>query len=995
MNLPFRTDRLASFAGYSLPPTVLDAMLFLLPKFTLGAYRIVEGFQRIWELWSPNDERTVYYPGARQPGSKLGLSLPPAERRYDGHLGRYDPTMSPQLYDKGKPWLGFIQVATDSAAIESTPFLNVWTYDRSLGSNRISAYHLLQLARRVQTLHHTISGYFALKEVRADLWDSRPTKPDKDDVAELGLYRFLDEAVDRYASMQRGIKLLAAWCRMAEAYIKNPPSSCKFIDWIPPANSTLIGVWLNGCEEEEGLWLLANRVPCYLIHEVDPNRDVLSSKGTKRFDNFLTGTTIIRLRPTVNPLDQLAKKAGHELQMLEREIGMADPGNYVYLRSDREKSSPSAQGWKNEGYVNPRLSYRVTTTTVDESLRDEAMDPPPVTKSEGKKWTDWAEEEIDDEETAFFQQGKNLQITEDTMVYYDRINARRLYLDHPLKAPKGYRANHMIFGIPFPKSQFFEKQKNGKGKKLDPTTWVYFSLDIEAGDLGRCYQSEAPEDQSDGTPLPGWSEEEQAERRGLDLFPATANDEYDSDVTGVSIPSDDYDPYSYWQNQSNNVPLLQAPSSVETLPPALTPPRPIDTDRPASPSPPPRPRNSPSPRHISPFRTSRTERPRRRSRSRGFRERNPPPYRREERVYRPERRDQYTRSPSPRRRSPQRHRNSHHHRDYDYQEKSYRTPASSSRYDYRRSPSPEFRPSFSRRHNVTRRSVSPSRSVRMRSVSPPPPALAPSDPNELVLHAAASPPPPSSVTPTFGSLELALQAAASLPPPSLLDRLATPDANGTATSSSTALVALQDLALRAMADPSEDSLSLNFPTPMAPNVPVLSEITREGRSRFLILWNFPVYRIWEQVITWILGVNSLVPSAILLRVSRTNEGGQQVFWLAFKAPDQASAFRGQVAGRNAADGSVVACDFVSADQYSAVFGAKPPSWVPGEGFSHGLSLSSPLEMLELERKPNVTILSRLGMQPDTTEVWTRRKVKRGKRKPRPQSSQDPADGGAL
>ncbi|KAF4622611.1 hypothetical protein D9613_009213 [Agrocybe pediades] len=199
--------------------------------------------------------------------------------------------------------------------------------------------------------------------------------------------------------------------------------------------------------------------------------------------------------------------------------------------------------------------------------------------------------------------------------------------------------------------------------------------------------------------------------------------------------------------------------------------------------------------------------------------------------------------------------------------------------------------------------------------------------------------------------------------------------------------------LNALIHPDAASLALVFPVPLIPHVPILSEIGREGLSRFLIIWNLPGYQLWDQVINWINSVLKLVKKVHLLKVSRSNEAGQQVFWLAFQNHDDASTFRGQVAGRVAAGGHPIACDFVSADEYSAVAGSKPPTWIPGSGFSDGINGSSPLTTLELVRQPNASLADRLGILPNTTAVWTHRKARRGKRKP--QRQQDPADGGAL
>ncbi|PPQ82017.1 hypothetical protein CVT26_004352 [Gymnopilus dilepis] len=53
---------------------------------------------------------------------------------------------------------------------------------------------------------------------------------------------------------QRGIKFMSAWCRMAQI-LKHEKKGPDFpYDSIPPASTSLMGVWLNGCKEEHGLW---------------------------------------------------------------------------------------------------------------------------------------------------------------------------------------------------------------------------------------------------------------------------------------------------------------------------------------------------------------------------------------------------------------------------------------------------------------------------------------------------------------------------------------------------------------------------------------------------------------------------------------------------------------------------------------------------------------------------------------------------------------------
>ncbi|KAF9549478.1 hypothetical protein CPC08DRAFT_755264 [Agrocybe pediades] len=177
--------------------------------------------------------------------------------------------------------------------------------------------------------------------------------------------------------------------------------------------------------------------------------------------------------------------------------------------------------------------------------------------------------------------------------------------------------------------------------------------------------------------------------------------------------------------------------------------------------------------------------------------------------------------------------------------------------------------------------------------------------------------------------------------------------------------------LHALAAPVPESLALAFPAPSTSQVPVLSTINEEGRSRFLIIWNLPLYHTWKSVIIWTKGVLTLVPSVRLMRVIRTNVGGEQVFWLAFKSPDQASTFRGQVAGRKAEGGVVVACEFVSQNEYCSVTGNQPPSWEPdADKFTGGLTEHSLLTDLEVARQPSLTLADRLGLQVAPENVWT-------------------------
>ena len=104
----FPTSRLLSIHGYDHLPLVDDSLSFNLPRFRQHSGQLVAVGHRIWELWSPNSAQVAFYPGVPPTNFQLCLPSDETQRRYDGHLGRHDYTVSPQLLSEEHPWRGFI-----------------------------------------------------------------------------------------------------------------------------------------------------------------------------------------------------------------------------------------------------------------------------------------------------------------------------------------------------------------------------------------------------------------------------------------------------------------------------------------------------------------------------------------------------------------------------------------------------------------------------------------------------------------------------------------------------------------------------------------------------------------------------------------------------------------------------------------------------------------------------------------------------------------------
>ena len=91
----YATKRRYSNFGYYDMPAVNDAMTFMLPPFQNLHSRLVKVGPKLWQLWSPNSPLNVFYPGIRAPGFEVKMENDEEKRRFNGHLGQFDPTRSP------------------------------------------------------------------------------------------------------------------------------------------------------------------------------------------------------------------------------------------------------------------------------------------------------------------------------------------------------------------------------------------------------------------------------------------------------------------------------------------------------------------------------------------------------------------------------------------------------------------------------------------------------------------------------------------------------------------------------------------------------------------------------------------------------------------------------------------------------------------------------------------------------------------------------------
>lgn len=171
----FVAERLKSFAGYLAMPSIYDAMHFFLPPFCVRSLRLVKINDRRWELWSPNSERLEFYPGLRSMELDLENPMDKGLMRCDGHLGRFDPTVSPQHFDPAQPWLGFIRREGKDSHPEYACLMDVWQPVDLPNQGFLKPVYIDSLVQSLESVSHRVEGWTVVEGLRPELWALRPS----------------------------------------------------------------------------------------------------------------------------------------------------------------------------------------------------------------------------------------------------------------------------------------------------------------------------------------------------------------------------------------------------------------------------------------------------------------------------------------------------------------------------------------------------------------------------------------------------------------------------------------------------------------------------------------------------------------------------------------------------------------------------------------------------------------------------------------------------
>lgn len=853
----FLSPRLASLAGYHDIPLIYAVMLFFLPTFSLMAYRFVLIKEEFYEIWSPNSRQNPYYAGLPDPSFRAGRHLKTELRRCDGHTGRFDPTVSPQHYVAAYPWFGYIRRDTGNGLPEFEIAAKGW---RKVGRNGgyFSGTFLHDLRTRYQTVVKAASTSSAMSFINPEAWAGRPVE-DRSELQTLDTYLTFDEATDCLANAQKTIKYFDAWNRYAEASIREYEKGAVQLDRVQEADDSLVGAWLNGAGETEGLALLRHRVPCFVIGLASSARDLKRAKSAVRNYNFVASSDVVRLNKDSHRTDRLVATAGGKFNILTHDLGLATAIPAMNAE-DIARASSTAQGYIDPYYMNPRSAPSGTTTavpTIAEETTRSAM-PPVVCNPTAGKWSCWREESMDSSfETCLLKVGTKTRNSGSGIRYYDREGRRYLEFDEKVDPPEGYSADVNVFGLPVPGIPFVERVNNKDLERRRPSKWMYKTERPKPEDLGRFY---SPDVQSKPRSTETNAIERSASTRSSSRV--SIGSETDSLVQGVGRG-----PATEKHRVESQEPERIARNST------------YDSWRPRG--------DYYRPRYNEKSR-SREERYRSRSTDRGRWEEK----RRDEKrtsVYREFHRR--PRSPSPEREYNRFSRLASQEDSMDVDET-----------DKGKAP---VRYAPSRSTSVDQdedRSMTYSRSA---------------SPTDRYTEDRVVPTAPAEITTQLqnGGQSVSLAVA----------------------SSSTAVIPYS------IPRPSDEQLKiLNdiFPALEEAPMQVRDVIVRGTRTRFLTIWNFPVYFLWKHVVEWVIEVLDDLPKVSLLRVLRTNQDGYQVFWFKFDKEESATNFRGSVSRRRLwPGGQYCYSDFVIDSDYAGANGRSSDFWEL-TGLSYGRDLAT-------------------------------------------------------
>ncbi|THU80204.1 hypothetical protein K435DRAFT_810062 [Dendrothele bispora CBS 962.96] len=496
------------FAGWKSTPTALTGLDFYPPQSNSYTGRIVvysedeflEEEKTKLELYSRNSKQLPFYPGL----SSVLIADIPYQRSVDGSIGRFDPTKNPQQFDKTHPYYPFItrpQTAVNALRKpEDVPAFLVWEcspYPRE-GLGYLSPEYYAALMDRIWRIQTQIRE-ITLDESSSSWPNFRSSQPSKPIAYNWGEEISFDQLVDNLTPLQRWVKELDAWVRMGNLLKRTPRNTQLHLPNTDTteADDSLIGVWANGMEETDFNWFWMHKIPLFVAHEVKGDKDEPSATTTQRTSDSLLFTDW-QDNKTCHEWIGLARRSRITVEENEWDQWIAGQGN-------EDKSA--LRFWKSSSLATivnfPGQDFRTTTESVSDEdtygpnppeLKVIAENrvpwilPPKVAEPVSKGQWNWFVEDTDDENNRCLRAvsksaRKDLDTSEWSYVYYDRLKKRHLHLYTEIIVPPNLAHDVDVFGLPGPRLLYYKNTE--MTVRIRASDWVYKTEVPLRKDIGR------------------------------------------------------------------------------------------------------------------------------------------------------------------------------------------------------------------------------------------------------------------------------------------------------------------------------------------------------------------------------------------------------------------------------------------------------------------------------------------------------------------------------
>ncbi|KAJ7081399.1 hypothetical protein B0H15DRAFT_786602, partial [Mycena belliarum] len=518
----FMYARLPPAAGYLDVPSFTSDMRFDVRCMPALTTRIVRLPGRVLELWSPNSLQHAFLPGFKAANfNPTGFAETYPGRRHDGHTGKFDPIYAPQYANPQAGWWPFMrrhapEGRDDYAYAAFAPLTRQWDQaSPQVRSGRINISFIEELRALLHELDSKMEGMRLYLRPESSTWANRPQQPAPVHLAMLQRQRSWDDCVDCGVAIQRGLREKEAWLKWVEERFRQAtPTPLPYSELqMPLADDNLVGVWINGMDEETALRHMLAGVPCFIAHEYSAAElESGAIASGPEYTNLLDGTDLAELLTTSNPYFLQARKDEERVDaMFLKDDGRGPVPERLIARAgycQRSRGSapkpgpapsapatsraPSKAAASSEGssaapavevpsernpYEAPELERRQIL-----SSRCDWIVPPPIREAASRAGT-WERWELAEwgGATAWVGRGKKHEIRT-KHVWYDRHRKRSLHFND-LVLPRGV-LDEQRFGAPVPRHPFFYNTGQ-QGLPHRPSHWMYPSREGIRGDEGR------------------------------------------------------------------------------------------------------------------------------------------------------------------------------------------------------------------------------------------------------------------------------------------------------------------------------------------------------------------------------------------------------------------------------------------------------------------------------------------------------------------------------